>query len=65
MHRTDSIDLVVVIGGEGELAYPDEDGQVEGNPRQGGRFHRAERQLSRVAQPLRRALRGFDRLARG
>ena len=29
MHRTDSIDLVVVIGGEGELAYPDEDGQLK------------------------------------
>lgn len=29
MHRTDSIDLVVVISGEGEMAYPDEDGQLK------------------------------------
>jgi len=29
MHRTDSIDLVVVISGEGELVYPDEDGQLK------------------------------------
>jgi oxalate decarboxylase/phosphoglucose isomerase-like protein (cupin superfamily) len=29
MHRTDSIDLVVVISGEGELAYPGEDGQLK------------------------------------
>ena len=29
MHRTDSIDLVVVIGGEGEMAYPDEDGELK------------------------------------
>ena len=29
MHRTDSIDLVVVISGEGEMAYPDEEGQMK------------------------------------
>jgi hypothetical protein len=29
MHRTDSIDVVIVIGGEGELAYPGEDGQLK------------------------------------
>ena len=29
MHRTDSIDLVVVISGEGDMAYPDEDGQLK------------------------------------
>ena len=29
MHRTDSIDLVVVISGEGEMAYPDEDGKLK------------------------------------
>ncbi|CAB3744358.1 hypothetical protein LMG24238_07246 [Paraburkholderia sediminicola] len=28
MHRTDSIDLVIVISGEGVMAYPDEDGQL-------------------------------------
>jgi oxalate decarboxylase/phosphoglucose isomerase-like protein (cupin superfamily) len=29
MHRTDSIDLVVVISGEGEMSYPDEDGELK------------------------------------
>ena len=29
MHRTDSIDLVVVISGEGEMVYPDENGQLK------------------------------------
>ena len=29
MHRTDSIDLVVVISGEGEMSYPDEDGALK------------------------------------
>ncbi len=29
MHRTDSIDLVIVISGEGEMVYPDEDGQLK------------------------------------
>ncbi len=29
MHRTDSIDLALVNSGEGELAYPDEDGQLK------------------------------------
>ncbi|HTW34383.1 MAG TPA: cupin domain-containing protein [Rhizomicrobium sp.] len=29
MHRSDSIDLVFVISGEGELAYPDEDGELK------------------------------------
>lgn len=29
MHRTDSIDLVLVISGEGALAYPDENGQLK------------------------------------
>jgi len=28
MHRTDSIDLALVISGEPDMAYPDEDGQV-------------------------------------
>lgn len=29
MHRTDSIDLVVVISGEGSMSYPDEDGELK------------------------------------
>ena len=29
MHRTDSIDLVVVISGEGDMSYPDEDGELK------------------------------------
>lgn len=29
MHRTDSIDIVVVISGEGDMAYPDEDGELK------------------------------------
>jgi hypothetical protein len=29
MHRTDSIDLVVVISGEGDMSYPDEDGKLK------------------------------------
>ncbi len=29
MHRTDSIDLVVVISGQGEMSYPDEDGKLK------------------------------------
>ncbi len=29
MHRTDSIDLVVVLSGEGAMAYPDEEGQLK------------------------------------
>jgi Cupin domain len=29
MHRTDSIDLVIVISGEGEMSYPDEDGELK------------------------------------
>jgi oxalate decarboxylase/phosphoglucose isomerase-like protein (cupin superfamily) len=29
MHRTDSIDLVVVISGEGKMSYPDEDGALK------------------------------------
>lgn len=29
MHRTDSIDLVVVISGEGEMVYPDENGHLK------------------------------------
>lgn len=29
MHRTDSIDLVIVISGEGDMGYPDEDGQLK------------------------------------
>ena len=29
MHRTDSIDLVVVISGEGVMSYPDEDGELK------------------------------------
>ena len=29
MHRTDSIDLVIVISGEGEMVYPDEDGKLK------------------------------------
>jgi oxalate decarboxylase/phosphoglucose isomerase-like protein (cupin superfamily) len=29
MHRTDGIDLVVVISGEGDMAYPGEDGQLK------------------------------------
>ena len=29
MHRTDSIDLVVVINGEGAMSYPDEDGKLK------------------------------------
>ena len=29
MHRTDSIDVVIVIRGEGQLAYPGEDGQLK------------------------------------
>ena len=28
MHRTDSIDFVVVISGEGHMSYPDEDGEL-------------------------------------
>ena len=29
MHRTDSIDFVAVISGEGEMSYPDEDGELK------------------------------------
>ena len=29
MHRTDSIDLVVVISGEGNMSYPDENGELK------------------------------------
>ena len=29
MHRTDSIDFVVVISGEGDMSYPDEDGELK------------------------------------
>ena len=29
MHRTDSIDLALVISGECDMAYPGEDGQLE------------------------------------
>ena len=29
MHRTDSIDLVVAISGEGSMSYPDEDGELK------------------------------------
>lgn len=29
MHRTDSIDFVIVISGEGEMSYPDEDGELK------------------------------------
>ena len=29
MHRTDSIDLVVVISGEGDMSYPGEDGELK------------------------------------
>ena len=29
MHRTDSIDIVVVISGEGDMSYPDEDGELK------------------------------------
>ena len=49
MHRTDSIDLVVVISGEGEDVLPRRRRRVEGSRPQGWRFRRAEWQLSRVA----------------
>jgi oxalate decarboxylase/phosphoglucose isomerase-like protein (cupin superfamily) len=29
MHRTDSIDLVVVLSGEGDMSYPDEEGGLK------------------------------------
>jgi len=29
MHRTDSIDFVVVLSGQGEMCYPDEDGELK------------------------------------
>jgi oxalate decarboxylase/phosphoglucose isomerase-like protein (cupin superfamily) len=29
MHRTDSVDFVVVLSGQGEMCYPDEDGELK------------------------------------
>ena len=51
MHRTDSIDFVVVISGEGEMSYPDEHGAMGNLSFKVEMFTSSRRQVHPVPQP--------------